>query len=841
MDSKDRLIALCEDSLIGLGIESKTYKDRLKWELIEAEVQDCYDYFLSIYDKGWKLPNEHNLLIPYLLGICDDVNIDQEPDCTIGEFPDIDIDYLEDIREHIKNNWAPQTFGRERVANIGTYGTYHVNMALIDMARIFGKDRQEVLNVTTNLDTLDDDGKQLSFEKALELYPEFKEYCEKYPEVADAARRLCGRNRNISTHAGGLIISGVDLTEIVPLMGKDYELMTAYTEGQANSDLAALGLVKFDLLGIKTLQHITDCLQLIKQRHGLDTICALPGQQSWSDLSYLNDPKCLEMADRGDLKMIFQFGKDGIRKLVKTGGVKSFDDLSAYAAMYRPGPLQGKVHEMFCRRKRGEEEYVIDPQLSFLEKNYGLMIYQEDVMRILNKVGKIPLRDCVGLIKAISKKKLDKFEKYKDMFIENGQGVLGKSEEEVADLWSKIEFFAGYGFNAAHTVSYTYISARQLYLKSYYPLEFYASGLNHIGGGERDEKLREFKREVECHGIRLRRPELNKSKVEFAIVDKDIYFGFSEIKGMGIDVSKRIVEGQPYNSFEDFLQRFGTDAKVLQPLIALRVFDDADPVVLYKFYEAWRDRVKKTADIEVRYANAMLKYDQQLKELVGDLHSRVDFNDDFSLDMLADFVDGATHKAVRRLAGNYRRSNTKYKENKEKFETQPLSLSTFDPSVHYIDDPEVEALLTDIQKAEQKFFGFAWTHPLEKCNEARGFTFERFRLESMTVGPVEVLITKVQEKQGKVKFYVLNTEDLNWEGAQVTVWEDDFKRFPDELKAGNLVRMRLKAPDPGFHRYTLDGPPKWKRHLLPPKAQDARVVLFADPELSLINSTISQG
>lgn len=828
MESRDRLTQICEEQLTVRGLAAdKRFRDRLKWEVIEIDVQDLYDYFLDLSDRGIKLPNENNLLVPYLLGVCSGVQIDQEPSCTIGEFPDIDVDYLQVVRDYLKHDWAPRQFGQNRVAHIGTYGTYHANMALIDMARIFGKDRNEVLNVTTNLDQKDDEGNPLTWDKAVELYPAFRKYCDDHPDVADAAKRLCGRNRSIGQHAGGLIIAGCDLNEIVPLMGKDYELSTAWTEGQASTDLSSVGLVKFDMLILSTLQHIADCLALILKRHGLEQICALPGQPSWSDLSYLNDPKALKMADSGDLKMIFQFGSDGIRKLARRGGVTRFDDLVSYNGIYRPGPLQGKVDEMYCKRKRGEEQFEVHPVIEpILRKGYGLMIFQEDIMRVLNIVGKVPLRDCVAVIKAISKKKIEKFAKYKDMFIENGQKVLDRPKEYLEDLWAKIEFFAGYGFNLAHSTTYSYIAARQLYLKAHYPLEFYASGLNHIGA-DRDAKLREFKREVESHSIRLRRPNLNKSQVDFAIVDSDIYFGFSEIKGMGVDVSKRVVENQPYTGIEDFLKRFGTDAKVLQALIALRVFDDADPVVLYKYYEFFRKQSKKQSDVETRYHNSIQRYSEQVALLTGpELAKTVDLGDELSIDILADKVEPAVHKQVRRIATNFRRTNTNYRDHKEYFANNPLSLATFDPSLHEIEDKEMMEILQDVQKAEQKYFGFCWTHPLESCAEAKNFTFERYKMDNLAIGPVELLITKVTEKTGKVKYMVLNVEDLNWEGAQVTVWMDDYNRFAEELKSGALVRLRLKAPDGGFSRYTLDSPPRHKRASLPPKEQDSRVVVL---------------
>lgn len=341
-DAKDRFSRLCFNALVSKGlVDDEKYRQRLKTEFREVEVQDKYAYFLKLFDTGFKSRNENNLLVPFLLGICDDFDIDQEAAYVVGEFPDIDLDFLSVVRDYLKQEWAPKTFGREYVAQIGAYGTYKLAGALIDMTRVFGKDRNEILKITTKFDLKDDEGEPLTWDKALQLYPAFKDWVEKNPEVAAAAKALTGRNRNISQHAAGLVISSQPLNDFVPLMGKDYKLATAWTEGQANSDLAAVGIVKSDLLVLKSLDQIEDTCELIKQRHPeIKHISALPGGADWSDKSYINDPACLKAANAGDLRMVFQFDSEGIRKLVRQGGVTSFDDIAAYTALYRPGPME---------------------------------------------------------------------------------------------------------------------------------------------------------------------------------------------------------------------------------------------------------------------------------------------------------------------------------------------------------------------------------------------------------------------------------------------------------------------------------------------------------------------
>jgi len=426
---------------------------RLKWELIEIDVQDMSEYFIGMYKNNEKHDNKNNLLIPVILGICDIVDLDIDPSTKMGEFPDVDVDYLPIVRDYLKNEWAPKTFGADKVCNIGNYGTFGLKSTLIDMARVHGLDRNEILNITTNLKMKDDEGELLTYESALRLYPELKDYCDRNPEVAIATQKLLHRNRSMGKHAGGLILCNQAIDKFVPLVkGSEGEAVSAWVEGLHGQDLGPVGLIKFDLLVVKSLWQICLTVKLVKERHSLKNICAAPNQWDWSDLSYLNDPTSLEMANRGDLRCVFQYDSDGIRKLVRKGGIESFDDLVAYVSLYRPSTLQMGMDETYCLRKRGKQEYEIPEILEdVLRKTYGVILYQEQIMQILSIVGKIPLRDCYQVIKAISKKKKEGFEKYKDKFIENGQITLGKSKEEVEKYFDLVESFCGYGFNKCIT------------------------------------------------------------------------------------------------------------------------------------------------------------------------------------------------------------------------------------------------------------------------------------------------------------------------------------------------------------------------------------------------------
>ena len=1018
------------------------HRRRLEWELREIDVQGKSEMFLSMFRDKKRLPhNENNVMVPWLLGLCEEFDVNRDPLFVQGDMPDIDVDYLSEVRDYLKNKWAVEKFGESHVCNIGNYMTFGLKSALIDMARVHGLPREEMLELTKNLDAKDEDGKAMTWESAMKLYPKLRQYCEEHPEVAEAARKLINRNRGMGQHAGGLIISSIPLSDLVPLVKrKDNPQASAWVEGLHGQDLQPVGLVKFDLLVISNLKQISRCCELVKQRHGLEGICALPGQPDWSDVqAWRNDPKALAMANEGDLKCIFQFDSEGIRRLVKAGGVDRFEDMVAYTSMYRPGPLGMGMHDRYTKRKRGEEPYSLHPILEpILGTTYGVMCYQEQIMQMLNIVGEIPLRDCEIVRKAISKKKLEAFKKYKQMFIQNGMKNLSLPEEQVSEIWQAVEAFSEYGFNKSlhqdtiidcvggqkmikdvragdkvycvgedgeqaqtevvavhdhgilevfefifddgysvkctmnhkflteegqvpawrivenslevlsspirqhtrwrgeievgssalcaqvsetgglarrrivravpagehlcydlevacsthnfilsngvvtsnsHAVAYTYISSRLLYLKSHYPCEFYAAVLS----CETDsDKISEYKIEARRHGVGMERVDVNKSARTFDLVGDTIYFGLGNVKGIGESAADRIVAGQPYAGFEDFLIRFGTDAAVLKCLIALRCFSEGDPVTLWKFYEHFKSFAGKLEDKKKRFLAGMRNYDEEFARLMpGERRSLGDFSGDdpfggaefaaLDVDEVVEVeksveTDTETGKEVvevtyRDIPGtddfielHERRFIKKIKVKKkwnrlsdlkrlwarrqkalERFaESQKGTLPRlcdFNPSDHAIDKAYAKELMNQ-SECESKFYGFPWTHSLEKSPDFKGFTFQMLKDNEGCVSPVEVEVISCKTATSKkgTSYKSLEVEDARGERGRVNIWEDDGERWGEEFVKGNLLRLRLCPPSEGFSTYTLEKNPKQpnKRWQLkfPTKESDYRVVVL---------------
>lgn len=890
MKEREKLLQLCTEALVAKGLShDERYQKRLAQELKEIDAQGEHEYLLGLHEKfkaeSLIFPfNENNLLVDWLIDIAPSVDIDQPFATIIGEFPDIDIDYLKEVRDYLKRVWAAQVFGQENICEIGTYGTAGIKSAMLDMARVHSAPKDEIQAITNKMADKDDEGNELEWDKALEIYPDFKAYCERYPDVADAAKLMLDRNKSGGVHAGGLIIADRRLDGFVPLevrsVSKDNPagvICSAWTEGLNRQDLGPVGLIKFDLLVINNLMQIALACKLVKERHGLSNICARPGSWDWSDISYLNDPKALAMANKGDLKCIFQFDSEGIRKLVKRGGVSCFDDLAAYSALYRPGPLGMGMDVHYCKRKKGEEPFNIHPLIEpYLKKIYGILAFQEQIMDMLRVVGEVPDMHTEKVRKAISKKKVKDFIKYKEMFVENGQKNLNATAEYVLNMWDQIESFASYGFNASHAYAYAYISARLLWLKAHYPLEFYTAILM----CESDhEKLKDYKLDAKYHGVEVNPVHINKSRRNFAINEDEIFFGFSNIKSIGEEVADRIVGQQPYQSFPDFLDRFGTDATPIKALTALGVFEENyDRVFLRKFAEWFKDQQRKRKDRQKRFEASM---DKKLEELKALLLEEVK-EDDPEFEKLCDFTPDAEKLWEARFSGITRQVPYKYKgeertrevtfvkmlqdlarkrdssiknfhEKEKDAEEGPLTMDQFNPSIIKL-DPEEESILTDeleidgeksYPKAENLYYGFQWTHVLETCPNYTGCTIDKFLEEAevnpaLNVGMIEVEIVQVQKRTSKGEkatvFYSITVEDANGKQMKITMWSDDYNRFKDDLKPrtatqhGTLVKIRVKPPSGGYYTLTFESVERHKRKYLPAKEEDHRLIVMTPPK-----------
>lgn len=483
-----------------------------------------------------------------------------------NNMPDIDIDFCYEKRDQVIK-YVSQKYGENRVAQLITFGTMAARQAIRDAGRVLEVTYSEVdriaklipmeLNVTIN--------------NSLNLVPELKEIYntnEKIKEVIDTAISLEGIVRQDSIHAAGIVISAEDLYHYTPIQREgDTDIVTQYKM----EDIQEIGLLKMDLLGLKTLSLIDKTLFLIKKTKdiGLDI-----------DNVSLDDKKTFEMLSTGDCLGVFQLESSGMRELVVNLKPTQFEDLVALLALYRPGPLQsGMVNDFVeAKNKQKKIKYFHSSLQPILESTYGIILYQEQIMLIASKLAGFTMSEADILRDAIGKKKKKILGSQKKKFIE-GTKKVGIIDEETAEkLFELVNHFAEYGFNKSHSTAYAMISYQTAYLKTNYPVEFMAALLSIRMGSQ--EKVAQYVNETRRLGIKVLPPDINESFSDFTIVENSVRFGLSAIKNVGSNVIELIVkerkENGRFSSFLNFCSRVSSNVlnkKTLESLIKSGTFD----------------------------------------------------------------------------------------------------------------------------------------------------------------------------------------------------------------------------------------------------------------------------
>ena len=347
-------------------------------------------------------------------------------------------------------------------------------------------------------------------------------------KILHEAEILEGSVRNTGIHAAGIIIAPKDLTELLPVCtAKDSDLWITQIEG---SVIEEAGVIKMDFLGLKTLNIIKTCLDLVKQNHGV-TIDI--------DLIPLNDEKTFQLYQKGETIGTFQFESPGMQKYLRVLVPDKFDDLIAMNALYRPGPMSYIPN--FVDRKHGREEISYDlPEMEeYLKETYGITVYQEQVMLLAQKLGGFSKGDADVLRKAMGKKQKAVLDKMKSQFI-NGAVAKGHPADKLEKIWTDWEAFAQYAFNKSHSTCYAFVAYQTAYLKAHYPAEYMASVLNHAGG---IEKITFFMEECKRMGLKVLGPDINESNKGFSVNGKgEIRIGLGGLKGVGEAAVESIIE-----------------------------------------------------------------------------------------------------------------------------------------------------------------------------------------------------------------------------------------------------------------------------------------------------------
>ena len=562
-------------------------RERIEYELGVIISMGFPGYFLIVWDfidaarklgvsVGPGRGSAVGSLVAYCLGI---TNVNPLPyDLLFERFlnperytmPDIDIDFNDEKRE-IVINYVKQKYGEEAVAQIVTFGKLSSKAVIKDVGRVLGIELNIVNDITKKIPVFR--GKVFELTKALDV-PDLKwlkeSKDEKMKELLNYSLLLEGKFRHTGIHAAGVVITSGDITDYVPVYqsparGKDSvpEIATQYSM----NDLEHIGLLKMDFLGLRTLSIIDNTLEMIQRNYGL-----------LIDLDKIDfdDKKTYDLISNGETQGIFQFESGGMQEYLKRLKPHNLEELTAMNALYRPGPMEN-IPE-FIDRKHGKKkiEYLHPLMETVLNKTYGVIVYQEQVMKLVQVIADFTLGQADILRRAMGKKKQSEMDKMKPAFIE-GAANKGISQKLALEIFDLIYKFADYGFNKSHSLAYSYLAFQTAWLKTHYPAEFLAANMTAELSSQSD--LVKLIYEAKRYDIQFYPPDVNRSMAKFTAQDNTIFFGLAATKNVGVSAVDTIVETRkekPFKSFFDFVSRVDSrqiNRRTLESLILSGAFD----------------------------------------------------------------------------------------------------------------------------------------------------------------------------------------------------------------------------------------------------------------------------
>jgi len=484
------------------------------------------------------------------------------------ELPDIDVDFCQERREDALRYVTEAYGGSEYVAQIITFGTMKARAVIRDVGRVMEVPYGEVDRIAKLIPEKADLAQALKQEPRLK---EIRDNDTRIAELLELAADLEGIARHASVHAAGVVISDRPLTEHLPLYkeSKEDKVVAQYDK----KFVEKVGLIKFDLLGLKTLTQIRYCVELIRQNRGEEVdVDKLP----------LDDAETFKLLADGDAGGVFQLESSGMQDLLVRLSPERFEELIAVVALYRPGPLNSGFHEKFIERKHGRQkvEYKHPLMEGVLKETYGVLVYQEQVMEIAVRLAGYTMGEADNLRKAMGKKDAALMETQREKFI-GGAGKKGIGGDLARSIFNEMAPFAEYGFNKSHAAAYAYIAFQTAYLKARYPVEFMASLLT--TDIDNADKVLRYLKEVEDKEIEIEPPHVNTSGWKFGARDEKISFGLGAVKGVGHGAVEAIAlareEGGEFKSLFDFCDRVDVrkvNRKALESLVKAGAFDGPD-------------------------------------------------------------------------------------------------------------------------------------------------------------------------------------------------------------------------------------------------------------------------
>ena len=713
---------MCNKSLEDMGLNNNdVYTERVKEELKVIEDKNFSSYFLVVSDMvNWAKQSEilvgpgrgsaAGSLVCYLLGITDvdpikyDLLFFRFINPERNDFPDIDTDFMDRRRGEVKD-YLKKKF--KHVASISTYTYFKDKGVIRDVARAFLVPLGEVDKALKGVETFEE----------YESSPSTEEFRKKYPEITKYASMLRGKIRGNGMHAAGVVVAKDDISKYVPIeTRKDPNDSVSGRIPVVALDMeqtADLGLIKLDVLGLKTLSVIDDTLRTIehikKKKIDLKSI-------------KMDDKKVYEMLSSGFTKGVFQAEATPYTNLLMKMGVDKFEDLAASNALVRPGAMN-TVGGSYIRRKKGEEmvTYAHPIMHEFTERTYGVIIYQEQVMQACVHLGGMSWADADKVRKIIGKKKdASEFDVYKDQFIKGASQHI--TEEDAAKLWHDFEAHAGYSFNRSHAIAYSMLSYYTAWLKCYYPLEFMFAILKN----EKDKDARtDYLLEAKRLGIKVLLPHINESDLDFSIQGNSIRFGLSNIKYISDNIGSKITAIRPFKTYEDFTEK----AKAKGSGINSRAIESLNMIGA----AAFPDNVRKGSENENLYEYLGIpkfdtgKLSPKIKSQVNPVQDFLEQGCFVLLAMVKSIKKGPTWARVELVddtgaVGIFHEVNTKIEPGMMYFflvgDNRIHKYVTIDDVVDKTDDPFVQWLYRDKLKIESgKRLVLDFTHYKTKANK----------------------------------------------------------------------------------------------------------------------------
>lgn len=659
--------------------------------------------------------------------------------------PDIDVDFDDDGRYEVLK-YVTQKYGAEKVAHIITFGTMATKMAIKDVAKVLEVPLPESNRlaklVPDRMPEIDGKTPKINIKNCLKYIKDFEAEThnpdEKIRETLKYAEQLEGNIRNTGVHACGVIISRDDITDWVPVStGTDSDGETVISTQYEGSIIEDTGLIKMDFLGLKTLSIIKETLYNIKKRHNIDLdIDNIP----------LDDEATFELYCKGNTTSTFQFESPGMQNSLRSLHPTKFEDLIAMNALYRPGPMD--YIPTFIARKHGEEPivYDIDCMKVYLEETYGVTVYQEQVMLLSRLLANFTRGESDMLRKAMGKKQIDKMQKLKKKFME--QGIAnGHKEEALNKIWEDWEKFASYAFNKSHATCYTWVAYQTAYLKAHYPAEYMAGVLSRNISAI--DKLRKVMDECKRMGLKVLGPDVNESDVKFSVNKKgEIRFGLGAIKGVGVNAVAAIMhernENGPFRDIYDFVERVNLSAcnrSAIENMALAGAFDTF----------GWPREAYVTPVFDNSFADVLVKFGQKIQ------------NDKNSLQLSLFGEDDMVETAKPPLPEIVPWNRMALLEKEKELVTMYLSAHPLDP--YYM---------------ELKY----------GCNTScEDFKSKEKPGAKLTIGG---LITKVQTKVSKrgTDFSVIEIEDFTGK-AEIALFGRNHQQHKDKFIIGEAVMVKI--------------------------------------------------